>query len=623
MESGLVVVTVVAMIAVGVFIVLMDKAKTAASRAISQKVVHRTKFERGKHLLEGMTIDSAASSDRLLKELQTRVAVSDPPTGLAQRLYTVGRKGNRIEYVYGNKFGDVFRGRVVILEHGERSVGIFKVVQWHEQKGIIVAQDWMNTLFEQIRAVVVAVDPAASFAEGIADARLKQAATAPVLKSGEATLDVPAAPAAAAEPTEAITPTEAPPGHSVHVPAPIAAPTKQMNTWSYIGMALIAACLVLLWTVGVPADLIPVWLLVLGAGGVIVYFSTRAPRAGGVPAGRTQSSRSESPQAPAESASVLEASAPVQEPTPEEFELAAEELSVAATHAEDTAALPATPPSKLVPRIIIAVAALVILGIVGVGFLSQIREGQRTGAVEERQQDQTAEPVGTEGAPTDSSTEFDFDPDQLLGYAGEGGVPQYVDIAYAGGSEWYGGDVLLNFVATGLDGAPEFLIELPNSTPCFIDSRRVAFTEYWQSASGPGMIVFDREAVRELHVFTQGQSASAQVAGGEPAAGADIASSEGDTASFVHFVQDEGGKILINAEPDGERVYSRPSIIAVRSSEPFFEWAIPLSDSYEYTIGGRTVTGYELFEYISEQGLVRIDVVCDDGKILSIHCWEE
>ncbi|MDP2299620.1 MAG: hypothetical protein U1E08_05295 [Coriobacteriia bacterium] len=91
----------------------------------------------------------------------------------------------------------------------------------------------------------------------------------------------------------------------------------------------------------------------------------------------------------------------------------------------------------------------------------------------------------------------------------------------------------------------------------------------------------------------------------------------------MQFVQDEGGSLLINAVAGGEREYTRPSIVAVRSAEPFFEWVVPLSDSYDYAIGNRSVSGYELFEYVALQEMVRIDVVCADGHIVSINCWEE
>lgn len=633
MESGLVVLTVVAMIAVGVFIFLMDKAKTAASRALSQKVLYRKKFEQGKHLLEGMTIEAAASSERLLRELQTRVAVSDPPTGLANQLYTAGRQGNRIEYVYGNKFGDSFRARVVILEHGERSLGIFRVVRWHEHDGIIVAQDWMKTLFEQIRAVVLAVDPAARFTEGIDDARLKTAAASDAAAEPE---DTPAAtlsePAMSAEPGNAVAPAEAPAVATmpaIQAPAPIAAPTKQKNTWSYVGMALMAAAVLWIGTVGVPDGLMPVWILIGGSGGAMFYFSTRAPRAGAAPTGPVQPSASQPLQSPDESASALDVPAPVEEPSPEDFELAAEELSPAAGRADTAAAAHATPSSKLVPRIVMAVAALVIVVIVGGalvnGISKAIARADRQRAAAERQEAAAVEPDAEQEGSTDSADYGGRTLEDLLGHAGEDGEPVYLEVNYPGGGEWYGGDVLLNFAIVGEAG--EYMVSLPNSTPCFIDSKRVSFSEYYkatyESADRRGMIVCDIDGVRELHVFTQGQAASASAAGSGSSLGEDIAAAEGDTASFVYFVQDAGGSLLINAEPDGERVYSRPSIMMVRSAEPFFEWAIPLADSYEYTIGDRPVSGYELFEYVCEQGLVRVDVVCDGGRIVSISCRED
>ena len=91
--------------------------------------------------------------------------------------------------------------------------------------------------------------------------------------------------------------------------------------------------------------------------------------------GPARPSASEPPVLPSEPTSVLEVPAPAEEPSAEQFELAAEELAGAAAQAE-AAAAPAAPTSKLVPRIVMAVAALVIVGIVGAGFLSQIRKSE-------------------------------------------------------------------------------------------------------------------------------------------------------------------------------------------------------------------------------------------------------
>ncbi len=844
-------------------VMLLNKAKDAASRALTQKVIYRKKFEQGKHILKGFTFETTTSPSNVMQQLERRVVAAEAPSGLTARLYVALRRPARIDYVYGNKFSESFRVAIVLESRESGTLGVLKPIRWHEHEGIIVAQEWMGQLLDQVRTAVGELDASASFVEGVHDSVQLTAPAEEAASESDAWPEpesepeaeparVASAPLAAPAAVATAVPVAPPASYSGDI-TPIVPPTKANATVQWVGIAMVAGAMLWIGVLGVRVSTIPLWFAVFAGGGAIIYFADRAARKGRAPAtvpdaapvlaetpheaetlaeetaeptpaerlatdesepdpyawtepkvappgsapvtlnsalgglwnivvgvallglggwslltgalevfssllmiagggyflasrsfegrvavfvhriaewvagrllavaatvsgrldsagksvkpvvlGRcvlatvaivglgygikglsgvgdvmitvagdgsvSTSSASGSPLAwiallvgvsvlwvwpameklaalgtttapasaaqPKKTAAVIPPAMPIaEETTPAEplfFEEAAagpvEEPSPEESEAPVTAdALAGGGFSASNRRLVLvggAVAAVLVAGVVIVGVVSTARDRSAPAeAAQPATQESGSAEVNSE--PDDSPAEFDFSPDQLLGYAGEGGEPQYVDIAYAGGSEWYGGDALLNFVATGLDDDPEFLIELPNSTPCFIDSRRVAFTEYWQAASGPGMIVFDCDAVRELHVFTQGQSASARVAGGESAPGADIASAEGDTASFVHFVQDEGGKVLINAEPDGERVYSRPSIIAVRSSEPFFEWAIPLSDSYEYTIGDRGVTGYELFEYISEQGLVRIDVVCDDGKILSINCWEE
>ncbi|MDP2299619.1 MAG: hypothetical protein Q8M55_02775, partial [Actinomycetota bacterium] len=165
------------------------------------------------------------------------------------------------------------------------------------------------------------------------------------------------------------------------------------------------------------------------------------------------------------------------------------------------------------------VLTLVIVGIVGAGVFNGISRAADDS--DYPPEDATFDPGD---APADPPDYGGLTLEQLLGYAGEAGEPEYLEVQYLGGGEWYGGnDVLLNFAIVGSDPGDEFMTPLTADIPCFIDSERVSFPEYYaatyESAEKRGMIVIDSYGVLELHVFTQGQAASSDAAGRPPAPG--------------------------------------------------------------------------------------------------------
>lgn len=453
--------------------------------------------------------------------------------------------------------------------------------------------------------------------------RLLPSAATP--RVGPAASDTPEeVPPAAAEIASTVSTTTAAPGE------PAATPAVRMSALNWVGAGLFMVCVV--WIgVGVRLTMLPVWLGLVVASGALFYAGSRSSK------GAASAPRPPVPHSQKSVASAGEQAFPAEaitdavlEPSPEDFE-APTDLASGVPSARVTS-------PRFVARGVAVVAALVIVGIVGAGFLSQVRRPQvAVEADSEPSAELVSDPADEPYDPLAGAMSVDVltgdtkarSEIELFNSAPSDGSMEFVDVVYADGGQKMG-YIYLEFALVSRDPGEWYITVFDEGAGFYIDHEPVEPSEFYSAIDSAvngefarGMIVFDNEGVYELHVFTQGQKAAASAAGGEPAPGADMASSEGDTVSFVEFVQDEGGSLLINAEPDGERVYSRPSIMMVRSAEPFFEWAIPLSDSYEYSIGDRPVTGYELFEYISSQGLVRVDVVCDDGRIVSISCWEE
>lgn len=96
-----------------------------------------------------------------------------------------------------------------------------------------------------------------------------------------------------------------------------------------------------------------------------------------------------------------------------------------------------------------------------------------------------------------------------------------------------------------------------------------------------------------------------------------------DMQGFVEFVRDQGGSIVINAQDNLESDPSRPALLLMTASEPFFEWVLPLAEEYPCAIGDRKVDVWELWAYVVQQEMVTLEVECANGSITSIICRPE
>jgi len=157
------------LVALVVVSILWGKAKDAASKAANQKLFHRTEYEEGKRILAGLTFETKAPTSAVMRELQAQVEVSDGPNAVVGRLYEALRTDDRIDYTYGNKFGDSFNATVVLSSQDGETIGHFRIKRWHEQDGIISFQDPMRALRTQVKAAFKAADPDVRILEGLLD----------------------------------------------------------------------------------------------------------------------------------------------------------------------------------------------------------------------------------------------------------------------------------------------------------------------------------------------------------------------------------------------------------------------------------------------------------------------
>ncbi len=535
--------------------VLLGKAKDAASKALTQKVIYRKKYEKGKHILAGFTFETTASPSAVMQQLEKRVVAAEAPSGLTAQLYVALHRADRIDYVYGNKFSESFRVAVVLESRESGTFGVLKPVRWHENEGIIVAQEWLGELLDQVHAAVRQIDPSASFVEGVHDSiQLQIPAEQPAPASGESSepeLEQTArARVATPEPVMDTPPAGEPAPYAENV-TPLVPPTKANATWQWIGIALVAGSI--LWlAVGVRVSLLPIWLGILAAGGIITYVADRAARAKrppGVTPGDAAAPDEPRHEATAPAADAAAHVSRTQTPATEEFGAFSDvdlPESFPEPSPEDFDMPEGAPPmeprgplsSKNLARGLVVVGAVVMLLVVGsavVGGISRAVDSaerartDRSGppranapssdAVAPEPVDRSDEPYDPlAGALSVDALTGDFKARseiELFNSAPTDGSRESADVVYSSGGQKMG-YIFLEFALVSRDPGEWYIAVFDEGSGFYVDREEVEPSEFYAAIDSAvngeftrGMIVFDREAVRELHVFTQGQRASA------------------------------------------------------------------------------------------------------------------
>lgn len=141
--------------------ILWGKLKSAAWKAANQKILYKSEYREGQLIVSAPLIfETAASVSEIIHELTTHVSIAELPLGFNAAVYQSSFSTNRITYAFGNKLvSKTFEAEVVFTVHdGQKTKGIFKMLNWTERDGLIVGQDIMAKLKKQIQAAFTAAD---------------------------------------------------------------------------------------------------------------------------------------------------------------------------------------------------------------------------------------------------------------------------------------------------------------------------------------------------------------------------------------------------------------------------------------------------------------------------------
>ena len=148
---------------------LWQKAKSAASKQISQKVLFRGSHERGQKAVHtGMRFTTpTASAWTVLDAVRAHAALTTVTPSLKGASYISSVNANQFVISIGNKL--VTHAQLILTANdhsgGTGCTGTFKVANWTESDGIVAAFEEVERLFGLVRTGVTNADPAATFSD--------------------------------------------------------------------------------------------------------------------------------------------------------------------------------------------------------------------------------------------------------------------------------------------------------------------------------------------------------------------------------------------------------------------------------------------------------------------------
>jgi len=460
-----------------------------------QKAVFKKQIAESDDLIDvPLVLTSSATPAAILDALDAIIHPSKEAPGFGSVLYEVSREPMRAVYAIGSKLQpQQLVTELRLSEHDGKTEMVFRVLAAMRTDNIFIYKEALLRLREQVRYVAESGNDEAKLAEGAHIYR-------------------------ALEPEVA---------------------QRQTTIFRAGSIALIVAVLWL--AIGVEVRLLPVWLMLAAGGGTLVYL------------GRKPVAKRER-EASAEAASALHpdlAQDPILQPAAAAIEVAepaavtvpvAESAAAAVVEPLAAAAAPMTPAApltepgpglvarfKAMPQqaklvvafgTIITVLIVVIVVIVGSGN-SRDSYAEQSDVYAEEEYRYEGDEVPYEG--DDVAIEVDSDAlspdtharteDDLFSSAPSDGSMEFADVVYAGGGDGEDDVVSLEFTLVSRSPAEWYIVYVPIDLGYYIDDNEVSMTQFFDAinsrADARGMIVFNSNAVYELHIYTQGQKASA------------------------------------------------------------------------------------------------------------------
>lgn len=444
-----------------------------------------------------LVLATSASPQEFLEALDAIVHPQKTPPGFDAVLYEVSREPMSVTYAVGSKLQpQELVTEIRLSEHEGTTDIVLRVLHAERRQGIFAYKEVLKRLREQVEYA------AASAGDSAALTRATE-----IYRSAD--------------------------------PGP-----AKTRVWLWrSGLAVGAGALIWLGT-GVQVSLLPLWFGLLVLAGVLMYVA-RLPVAKRLRAEKAAALEvlhpdGMAPRVAANDRSVVQpqdlgafddgadetatpraAAVSAPEPTSEDFALAADEL--AASSELTPRSTPVAAFSKLSTRVVLIACVVVIVGVIGIGFLSQ--GGGRASTADLNAETADDAPVyededyeTTADRPLDEVDPYTLSPDSharmemdLIGSAPEDGSVEIAKVVWLGGG--MDADAMsFEFTVTSRDPAEWYQAYWGAYLPCYIDGIQVDPDDMFRLMDGDawveGLVVFNSWELLELHVLNPGEDAA-------------------------------------------------------------------------------------------------------------------
>lgn len=143
---------------------LLWKLPRVAAKAANRHVFLRSEHQEGQQLVsELVSFKARAAKEEVMRQLSRCVAVAPDHSAYKAVVYISSQRNDLIIYAYGNKFrAKTFEVGLSLSTNGNVTAGAFKMLNWHENSGIVEGIEEMKALRDQIGAAFEASDRAGS-----------------------------------------------------------------------------------------------------------------------------------------------------------------------------------------------------------------------------------------------------------------------------------------------------------------------------------------------------------------------------------------------------------------------------------------------------------------------------
>src|SRR5690554_259431 len=154
-----------AFVAVAVLIAwLWAMMKDAAWKAASQKVIMRGAHKAGQLAVgRALTFTTSATGTQVLEKVQAFGWPTQAQSVLTTNVWLQRATIGEIVFVSGSRVGVSFRSALTLTDDGSARCGVYRVLEWKEDGGIVGDYKQMQTIEQRVQSAIIELDAQAAF----------------------------------------------------------------------------------------------------------------------------------------------------------------------------------------------------------------------------------------------------------------------------------------------------------------------------------------------------------------------------------------------------------------------------------------------------------------------------